>query len=469
MTRYRTLADAYATAAITTAHAHGALSPVIVEAHELLTARGTTSSGSDATNAIGALEQLDALVHEFAAERSDLTERANLIQSADARTAYLLSTAAGRIIDITVATMALESGWTYDEALFAQELEELLALQRPFTAAQSERVALLMNELAVLDAPFTVGAISGDLDSNFTEPRVGIPLHIDPGPAVERGRDLIIRALRDTADPDQILRDEFEVFFHDNGNLTLVLPGVIDLSSPRFGRDPETQSLRDLDQQAINSAFSTGVEDNGYAQRIVEWTEEMVSAGVIAPGTQTTIIGHSFGGDTAFDLASDEHFNGELLDVTHTFSAGYFSFPQLEHIPARTSALTTANIYDLVLLAEQLSHVGVRPTDRIAYAAIEHGTNRTTRLLNRFRTIPLPRIDISKERVRSTAPNGLHAEFEGGFTATGVGHHQDEYIDYLERVDDVKIEQFLSELDDEGFTSNAVALSIDISDPAGRR
>ena len=52
--------------------------------------------------------------------------------------------------------MALESGWTYDEALFAQELEELLALQRPFTAAQSERVALLMNELAVLDAPFTV-------------------------------------------------------------------------------------------------------------------------------------------------------------------------------------------------------------------------------------------------------------------------------------------------------------------------
>ena len=464
--RHQRLSTAYADAAITIADAHGALTPLVAEAGELL-----AHSGRFGDPAAQALSELDALVGELFAERTDLATRLVMVTSADARTAYLLSTLAGRPIDSTIAATALGSGWTYDEAVLRRELAALLSGPRPFTAEESKRIATLEHALDTLAAPFTIGGIGGDLDSDFFDPRVGVPLHIAPGSPLQRGRDLIVRALNDTANPDQILRDEFEVFFHDNGNLTLVLPGVIDLTNPRPGADPETNSLRDLDQQAIGSAFSTGVypdehgPGNGYAQRIVDWAEEMVATGVIAAGTQTTIIGHSFGGDTAFDLASDSHFNGELLDVTHAFSAGYNSFPQLEHLPAHTRALTATNIYDLVQLTERLSRNGARPADRIVSETAERAINTTTQHLNRFRINKIPEIELDDEDVIEMSPNGVVADFEGGFTLSGAGHHQDEYVEFIERVDDPLIEQFLTELDTEGFTADAVAVSVDISDP----
>ena len=180
--------------------------------------------------------------------------------------------------------------------------------------------------------------------------RVGPPLRITSESPEQRGKDLLIRALNDTADPDALLRDEFEAIIHDNGNVTLVLPGVIDLSSPGIGLDEETNSLRDIDQEAFSSASSTLVEDNGYAVRVREWIQEMVDTGAVKFGAQTTIVGHSFGGDTALDLAADPYVNGVLLNVTYVYSAAYHNEPQFSEVPAHTSVVAAQNIYDIPCL-----------------------------------------------------------------------------------------------------------------------
>ncbi len=445
------LLEAYATTAATIDDAQRALTPLIDEARTLLSIDHSP------------LVHLEHVITELDADHGDLNARMTHIRAADARVAFLLSTTTGRLVERNLARNALHNGWTYDEALLRRELDALLTSPRPFTAQQHDRITQLHETLAHIGSPFTTSGTTGDLDSNLLDPRIGEPLRIDADTPTNRGRQLLTRALDDTSNPDQILQDEFEVFFHHNGNLTIVLPGVIDLSDPQRGLDPETATLRDLDQHAIASATSTGVEDNGYARRVIEWTETMIETGIITPGTPTTIVGHSFGGDTAFDLTSDSYFNGELLNVTHAISAGYDSQPQLEHLPEHTSALAIGNIFDMVLLGERLARNGGRATDRTTYEAVERGINATTQPLNRFRVNKIPELNLLGEEVITTAPNGLLADFEGGIT--GAGHHQDEYINYIERVDDPNVAAFLATLDDTGFTNDAIAVSVDISQP----
>ncbi len=417
------------------------------------------------------LQHLSSALHDDA---NDLAERAAFLEAADARTSYQLALRSGDLVNPNLAARALNSGWTYDEALLYQQLELLQNLPHPRTHEQQLEIASLVRQLSRTAHPSSVGRRTGDLDSDFTTPRVGEPYQSHADDPTERGRALILRALNDTTNPDQILTDEFEALLHDNGALTLILPGVADLSTPQLGNDPETNTLRDLDQHAIPSAFNSSLSANGYAKRIAEWTEHMVMTGVLEPGTPTMLIGHSFGGDTAFDLAADTHFNGELVNVTHIFSAGYYIDPAFEQLPDHTRAVATRNIYDAAAVTEFSAWGGHRrPAEQIAVDLAQKTANLERTLLDAAldavgsSAAPIiPPAGFTAERSQQMAPNGTSITFSGSFDLDSFGHHPDDYSAFIENVKAPGVLDFFVELDTQGFTDNAVALSIDISDVA---
>lgn len=431
------------------------------------------------------LDQLDEVSKGLTTEHFDLATRMNNLISADARTAYALATTTGRSLNTAITTRALESGWTYDETIERHELALLDQRPRPLTRSEAQRHHHLTAKLAALDQPFTITHRTGDLDADMTTPRVGTPLTIAATQPHERGRELLARALSDTADPDQILADEFEAYLHDNGNVTIVLPGVIDLSTPNFGYDEEHHSLRDLDQHALKSATSPGLAHNAYAQRVSEWAALMIEADVITPGAQTAIIGHSYGSDTAFDLAFDEHFNGKLVTVSHVFGAGYELTSRLEHVPANTSAVAANNIYDVVALAEGYAQFGkMLSTGRVRLEVIEEAADTITDPVNSnieqletdlehhglatLNLAEIPDLNLAGDIYAPIEPNGLHISFEGGADLSGVGHHQREYQEFLADADNEHFTAFLEDLDHAGFTGNAIAVSVDVSRPNPR-
>ena len=456
---------------------HSLLAADAHSASELL-----SSAGSAQPNALAWSAELDMVDNGLAREYDDLALRVSTLIAADARTAYALSTTTGRTLNSVAATLALNSGYTYDEALLRHELAALRARPRPLTAAETNRVTHLESKLAKIEAPFSIAGTTGDRDFDLTNPRVGTPLRISSSEPAERGRELLIRAIADTANPDQILADEFEAFLHDNGNVTIVLAGVIDLSRPNLGYDERTASLRDLDQQALDSAINPGLAHNGYAQRVSDWTELMIETGVIETGARTAIIGHSFGSDTAFDLAQDEHFNGDLVEVTHVFGAGYELTERLSNVPSATDAVSATNIFDTVAFSESLArHGGTLATGRTRFEVVEGVVNGATSVANKtIRDVEhrlerdglvevalpqLPPLELVGDLYSPIEPNVLHITFEGGFSLSSAGHHQDEYEAFLSRANNDSFTTFLDGIDEAGFTSNAVAVSIDVSRP----
>ena len=449
----------------------------------------------NSSRSLGGVAGLEDAAFGLASDRADLSERTTFLQVADARTAFLLGTTPERLINPNLANRAMATGWNYDEALARQRLESALGQPRPHTSQQRALVSKLTRELAALDQPFTIGMSNGDLDSDLATPRISEPVRLSGSSPVERGRQLLLRALEDTTDPDRILRDEFAAYVHDNGALTIVLPGVIDLSNPRLGNDPETNSLRDLDQQAVRSAYNTNLENNGYASRIVEWAELMTETGVITPGASTAIVGHSFGAETAFDLATDERFNGELVNVTHIFAAGYDTETYLDDVPPHTRTMSARNIYDAVSFAELTMRQGPRePAARVSVELIEEVINfdrsvvqalvratsshddeqddeyaessvNTRRETKDDPPVFLPEAEIGGDRFQHVPPNALDISFEGDFDLSSFGHHPDTYASFLENVEAPDVLDFFVELDAQGFTDNAVAVSVDISEP----
>ena len=78
----------------------------------------------------------------------------------------------------------------------------------------------------------------------------------------------------------------------------------------------------------------------------------------------------------------------------------------------------------------------------------------------------IPPVELATDRVNARATNGTDISFEGNFDLSGFGHHPDDYADYLENAEAPDVLDFFVELDAQGFTDNAVALSIDISEPS---
>lgn len=254
---------------------------------------------------------------------------------------------------------------------------------------------------------------------------------------------------------------------------------MTDLSTPQLGYDPTNNTVRDLDQTAFDSFLHNDLATNQYGQRIVVWAKEMIESGVLEAGTPTMIIGHSAGGDTAFDLAADPHFNGLLLDVTHTVSAGYSTISKFEAIPDSTRAVALRNIWDVVTIVERKAEVADHVTsERLLIELFEDGANDALEDVNnsaeRAETdldrigidVNVPRspmIDILDTTTRHVEPNGLAIEFDGSFV--GAGHHPDAYIEYVDTADDQHLLELFEELDRSGFTEDAIAISVDISRP----
>lgn len=225
----------------------------------------------------------------------------------------------------------------------------------------------------------------------------------------------VVAALDATADETVLAHDEFGLVDHGGDRYTVVLPGVTDLSRPQQGWHPVHRSSRDFDMAALPSSRSSSVDDNPYARSVVR---ALPVVGVPV-GADLLIVGHSFGADTALDLAADPAFTGRY-DVTHVVATGYFSQPQLPSVPPGTEVLVVQNNRDVVV------HLGsIMPATETGVLACE--------------PTAVPGDDISIVR------------FDGGFG--GFGHSVDRYRPVftgqaeLDSGDDALVHSFLVSID----------------------
>lgn len=322
------------------------------------------------------------------------------------------------------------------------------------------------------------------------------------GATSTRGREVLIRALEDTANGCQIGPDEIGLVQTGNRWL-LVLPGVTDLSdiaqwavrpskrdstrSP-WGLNPVHRSVRDTDAVARRSATSASVADDGYAALVAELVAKRVPA-----GAQIAIVGHSAGADAALDLAADRNFNGAgRYSVTHVAAFAYYSRPMLTSVPAGTKVLAVENSRDLVVRGEQALSTpnrvleaaltaadgdpvgGYRRLDDAARHGIEQLTSGARLVIgNVARDLAsgrAPSVDsLLANHTRSSHPTDdqTHIVFRGG--GKEAGHHQRHYIDFLSSANgDVgaDVDAFASDLAIAGYAVGGEFSAVDVSLPA---
>ena len=287
---------------------------------------------------------------------------------------------------------------------------------RHVTPAVVDKIYLLIDD----GLPSTNGTPGID------EPRSTGRFHLEQESALERGRAAVIQALTDTADSEKIRDDEFQIVKHDNGNYTVVLGGVTDLSNPGHGLNPNHFTARDTDWAASYSGAATGVDDNYYARLVRDYMFANIPT-----GSSVAIVGHSYGADTALDLASstavEQNFN-----ITHVVAAAYASQPQLPSVKAGVKVLVLQNNKDIPVYVESLSH-----------------------------------FDTRSEREGKIEADVVFRRFNGGLS--GYGHHQDHYNKYLLDPNDRKVEEFLMSWSDEGYGNDGETISYDVTVPVEDR
>lgn len=348
--------------------------------------------------------------------------------------------------------------------------------------------------------PWMVGfSPSGGEPGGTYGAEVRSPWLLDASSSEQRGRDLVLRALADTATSAQIRNDEFEIVRMSDGRYLVILPGVTDLSSPDLGWSDEHRSVRDVDQAAYPSSRSTSVDDNAYARMVAEG----LRFSGIPVGSELVLVGHSFGADTALDLAADVSFNGAAgYRVTHVVAAAYHSRPQLDRVPATTEVLVLQNRRDVPVIVEGVgaSHVTESVEARIdivesvfdfdlpgiltggaravyhdagaAIAAVDHTVDHAGDVADVViggATWDLDRavdgaLDFVTLEPGVTRPNEQQvvAVFDGGFE--GAGHAQDNYTAYVQGAVDPDVTAFFTSL---GASTSEVgsARAIDVSVP----
>lgn len=337
----------------------------------------------------------------------------------------------------------------------------------------------------------------GDLGGVF-DGELRRPLHVFGTDPVSRARSLVGRLLADLSDPMQIRQDEFAVVQLADDRYIVVLPGVTDLSSPDLFLSDEHRSVRDLDQYAVPSSRSSSVDDNRYASLV--W--EALRARGVPDGSELMLVGHSFGADTALDLAADPTFNGEQYTVTHVVAAGYHSQPQLPDVIAGTDVLVLQNNRDAAVIVEGLGHsnaagsvteranalsdalrfdvVGAvgHVVDAVRHDAgtvvdaggflVDHadeladitlGTIQHDWTVAQGAALDLLVLDPGVRR------NGDHVidVFEGG--GDGVGHHPTNYIDHVADVDHPEVVAFLASISAQGYDADGALVAVDVSVP----
>ncbi len=318
----------------------------------------------------------------------------------------------------------------------------------PWTAADAGSLGL--HELSGRGDPD--GTFTGNLRGNFDVP----PGDGSPEGQVTSGREAVRELLKNMHDGElhydgdggTVQHDEFEIVELENGNYIVNLPGVIDLSSPHLGLDPYNRSVRDTDQHALPSSRSANVDDNRYAQMVREYILENVPQ-----GANVMLVGHSFGGDTALDLASDPTFNNPEtgVNVTHAVSAAYYNQPQLDHVQDHTQVLVLQNNQDAAVNVESRNPLlpeGDKPF--------------------RFDLPFFPDVgpfDAPINHVSTKGDNIVISRFNGG-AGSDVGHHPDRYAQHAETTDNRDIENFFASVGDSGYNGNGTVIAIDVSVPA---
>ena len=320
------------------------------------------------------------------------------------------------------------------------------------------------------------------------------PYDLDGGDPSEIGRQLVLRALQDTANPGQIRKDEFEIVRLTDGRYLVALPGVIDLTDFGLGLDPDNDSVRDLDKSALSSSMSGSLADNAYARMV--W--DALDTAHVPRGSELVIVGHSFGADTALDLAADPGFNGPSgFDVTHVVAAGYDSRPQLDAVPSDTRVLVLQNRSDVPVLAESVGHAGVTKAidDGVGVATSAADFDAAGMLANGFgmafnaaragasaaahvagradevavdiaRLHPLDAVEDAVFPLTGTERVGSQviSVFDAGWTIADGGHDQARYIDLVETTSDPLIVGFFGSLASGGaVVGTAVAVDVSVS------
>jgi hypothetical protein len=333
--------------------------------------------------------------------------------------------------------------------------------------------------------------VVGEIGETF-ESELRSPYDMEAADPSELGRQLVMRALQDTATPGQIRKDEFELVRLADGRYLLALPGVVDLTDFGPFHDRDNRSVRDLDQSALRSSLGTSVGGNAYAEMVWDALDEHG----VPPGSEVVIVGHSFGADTALDLASDAQFNGPGgFDVTHVVAAGYDSQPQLDDVPDRTHVLVLQNRKDVPVLAETAEHVVTQPLEdvreivdgvadldvggvlggvfgavwhptRSAMAPALHVATHTDDVVTELWHGDV--LDAAEDAVLPIADTDQHGDsqvdvvFDGGWS--DFGHDQHHYVEYLASTSDPLVLGFLGSLAT-GTAAVGTAVAVDVSVP----
>lgn len=311
------------------------------------------------------------------------------------------------------------------------------------------------------------------------------------------GRSLLLRALSDTADDHQLRADEFGLVQMGPDHYVVVLPGATDLSSPDWNLSDENRTVRDLDRYAVRSSRSSDVADNRYAGMV---RDGLARVGV-PDGAHLAIVGHSFGADTALDLAADESFT-DRYDVSHVVAAGYWSQPQLADVRPGVEVLVLQNSIDGAVIAESVGHSQLAQAAEARGSAVGHlldgdlgGALGSTidavghelsaivdagefvvehaddlvetggaLATHRFDRVAAGALDLIRLDAGVTRDGDIVVDvFDGA--DRGAGHHPANYASHVEGVADPEVVAFLDSLGGAGYAGWGAAVAVDVSVP----
>ncbi len=411
------------------------------------------------------------------------------------------------LTDVAIEQLAALAGaiLTVAEAVFVESLRLLALALKGVLHTLATLVVLVLVQVALVAGLFAlavfaalpphlkarvISAVAGFVSDLLRVPRDGDPggtyeatvegVWADgsaPGLA-EDGRAALVGALDLTANGAVVDPDEFALVQLENGKYIIVLPGVTDLSNPRLGLNPHNRTVRDVDQHALPSSTSIGMDDNLYAQMVAE---AMRRHGV-PPGSEVMIVGHSFGADTALDLAADPRFNGPgAYTVTHVAAAAYHSGPQLRHVPAGTEVLVLQNNQDVPVQVENFGYHPVGLVDSFddaldrfiardpagGFAELTDTGRHASGLVVdgvAVRSGVSPIADTQRPGVHQPRPDQVVSVFAGG--STGAGHAQSNYTDYLTTHTSRPVAGFEHSVGASGYGAPGQIVTIDVSIPA---
>jgi hypothetical protein len=338
----------------------------------------------------------------------------------------------------------------------------------------------------------------GDLGGTF-DAEARRPVAPSGGSDAQRARTLLGRLFADLAASSQIRADEFGLVQVADDRFIVVLPGVTDLSDLDPSLSDRHRSVRDLDQYAIRSSRSSSVDDNRYAAMV--W--QALDTVDMPHGAELMIVGHSFGADTALDLASDRRFNGDRFRITHVLAAGYHSQAQLPDVAGGTEVLVVQNRYDLVVTVESVGRSSVADSivgrvqqlgdvlrldpvaavdrgreilddDLDALAELRHfATSHADDIGNLALGAITANWQLTKgaagelvapsSRVERIDDDTVIAVFDGG--RAGAGHHLSNYADHLDGELDPAVVEFLTSVGRSGYAGPGSAVAFDVSVP----